>query len=1801
MEGQKNGGLDEAALVLGITQLMKRGLEHKDDNIRDPRPRGLPDEYPMMIHETEGVAATGSLVDGVWEGEGRWIKNALPQDIPVPGRELAVKEMMFRSCEVTYHGYASQGEWAPVVDPKNAIPVITLLGRSREGTSVALRIEHEVGTTFYVEPIKGWTGSMDMTDMLRKLNKMVEDSIEANLDKNSNWKTPKDWDRRRRYRDEFARIRRIPNYWVKAVELDLTKKSVKYYNEDCLTLLKIRAINRNVVSILDAKLSRGVIMCPWSVCRAQPIKGCAGCPARGWRDCQCGEFCLVDKPGDNHSKCKKVVFSVYEGHIFPIDMQWKNKMGLKINQWISFDGDVQTGRTTKASWEFLVDPADIHLLLNVNNEPLTDFSDLRVGSFDLEMRSMPPRIDGDIKRAIEPAFPQIESAPIITAGLSLKVNPADPTASDWNVAIAVGPVEALAADENGRVVSVVQASTEAHLLVILLLLFRVCEIDLITGWNTRGFDLHWLLERLAEMFETEYEMVDRLLKSYSLRAKDLPRLRRCAARTIMENDVDWICDPAQFDWQDRLKAKRVVKRYVKPVREIRKAVETRRAWRAEWARMGIFPELTSVSGDEVAAEAVWPLLEQFPEWDRMMEVADGSVYRALCGFMSWYWTGWDKPRDKGLELKNVGYTQVSRAGWQSVAWSTIVNGSFNSRARGKLRWKTAWLPGFEEVDSCEIAKKEQSQRSSFRLKEVLKTIRADQAKNKSDGDGLVVDVVELDAYEHIPKMHQAAIKGVTPRGNTVLANYVAADAEGPNKFLLHFLFMLQYIEESRLNGISPQSLLAGQTQKCNALLLQWATQRGHVFPESPVEDQHVDLKGALVFNPRTGLYESPDHWKSGGEDGVLIAAPSASDFAPIVADQGFVSDPLEETPFAKRGDFRNGPTGVEVYVRGEWRHCGVYEWGAVCVIDGEVFIFDNGDWLSVLDFASLYPSIMEKLNVCYTTQLKVNENEVPCAECPEDENGPCPEECEIAPTHKRVHESLESVLERYGLRPDQVTDTGIPGIILVKRELTLGMIPEISAWLKADRRKWKKRKAAHEKLAKLVGKPSYKAQLKKLHKKTGILLPPQGQDPKMFHVRLYNICEACQLARKLAGNSFYGYLGAAFSACPQLLLAQVVTAWGMHDIVQSAVLAVDMLRRGRRVPTNALLRKRIRAVQERVRQVDKENESIPPRQRLCPLQPRGPLMLDGEEVECPYEIPEHLVDDPAAIKEHMLARGKALFHKVYKEFYEKKLERLNDLDTTVTRMAMDYMQMAGLEPDEDEEDDLFAEVGKSDWEKTMLAKRRRIKRDLKMGKGSQKITSFFSGGAEPVDEEELWWEGRGKTDLAVDAEYPPVFICPPAEQTDWIRVCRYARLYCRVFTDNPIGCTRESFLASVDQDKLERAAEIWDSGELDGENGVALLEEVEPPFTVPEGEGDWIKIVYGDTDSIFVWFHDIPLEVAQWLSQKLEHALNEFYAWDRSMSQEAEKIFGKTLLLRKKGYTALKYLPCQLQPKGASVTGLENKRRGTCLLLTKTLNEILRIIHEEENPRSKLLPYVKEVCEKLMKGEIPMSLLTINKSLSKPPDQYKNRATHIEVAMRTIEQGGYVASGSRVLFVFVKVPNKKAKAYERGMDPLRMIKSGNELDYEYYLTNQLQKPICRFLAPIFPIDQINAIFTKAANENRRIVKKVKEGIFGRRLTPCGVCQTETSQQDRFTCGAPECEEGVAAVLEVAISDAERAQMEDDASWSRCETCPSRRASGISADMCANTGCDNWMARSMTQFQVEKARKKVEKIRATLDW
>lgn len=67
--------------------------------------------------------------------------------------------------------------------------------------------------------------------------------------------------------------------------------------------------------------------------------------------------------------------------------------------------------------------------------------------------------------------------------------------------------------------------------------------------------------------------------------------------------------------------------------------------------------------------------------------------------------------------------------------------------------------------------------------------------------------------------------------------------------------------------------------------------------------------------------------------------------------------------------------------------------------------------------------------------------------------------------------------------------------------------------------------------------------------------------------------------------------------------------------------------------------------------------------------------------------------------------------------------------------------------------------------------------------------------------------------------------------------------------------------------------------------------------------------------------------------------------------------------------------------------------------------------------------------------------------------------------MRKRDPGSAPALGDRVAYVIVK-SSKGAAAYEKAEDPIYVLEHNLPIDTQYYLDNQLSKPLMRLFEPL---------------------------------------------------------------------------------------------------------------------------------------
>ena len=235
------------------------------------------------------------------------------------------------------------------------------------------------------------------------------------------------------------------------------------------------------------------------------------------------------------------------------------------------------------------------------------------------------------------------------------------------------------------------------------------------------------------------------------------------------------------------------------------------------------------------------------------------------------------------------------------------------------------------------------------------------------------------------------------------------------------------------------------------------------------------------------------------------------------------------------------------------------------------------------------------------------------------------------------------------------------------------------------------------------------------------------------------------------------------------------------------------------------------------------------------------------------------------------------------------------------------------------------------------------------------------------------------------------------------------------------------------------------------------------------------EIVVHNTDSVFFTFGltrpesgvairgrealEITIELAQQVAQLCTKFLKP------PMELSYEKTLMPFILLSKKRYVGMLYEEnpnkCKLKYMGLSL-----KRRDCCDYLKDVYGSILNILMSGESNALQLALQHLDMClNNLIEQRVPLEKLTISKSLR---THYKNpqQIAHFVLAERigARDAGNKPKSGDRIPYAYIVTNNAHALLQgERIETPEYITKNNLQIDYTFYITNQLMKPIQQLL------------------------------------------------------------------------------------------------------------------------------------------
>ena len=280
------------------------------------------------------------------------------------------------------------------------------------------------------------------------------------------------------------------------------------------------------------------------------------------------------------------------------------------------------------------------------------------------------------------------------------------------------------------------------------------------------------------------------------------------------------------------------------------------------------------------------------------------------------------------------------------------------------------------------------------------------------------------------------------------------------------------------------------------------------------------------------------------------------------------------------------------------------------------------------------------------------------------------------------------------------------------------------------------------------------------------------------------------------------------------------------------------------------------------------------------------------------------------------------------------------------------------------------------------------------------------------------------------------------------------------------------------------------------------------------------ECVYGDTDSIFIKFELYYIEEDTKIGEKIKGhdaiyiamALGKRVAKEISVqlkppqNLDFEKCICPFILLRKKGYSGFYFTKMNNPYFYLNSMGIVLKRRDNAKIVKHVYGGALKLIMEQQDIEG-AYKYVMDECKKVLLGEFPMSEFIISKTLKgfyKKPNQIAHNVLANRQARR--DAGNKFASNDRVPYCYIKVNGmsreekislmttveKKYGVPLQGdyIETPQFINDNNlQIDYEFYITNQIKNPVCQIFHLVKGYENIEDEFAKLI----KYIKNLKSG------------------------------------------------------------------------------------------------------------
>ncbi|XP_048473423.1 DNA polymerase delta catalytic subunit [Rhincodon typus] len=352
---------------------------------------------------------------------------------------------------------------------------------------------------------------------------------------------------------------------------------------------------------------------------------------------------------------------------------------------------------------------------------------------------------------------------------------------------------------------------------------------------------------------------------------------------------------------------------------------------------------------------------------------------------------------------------------------------------------------------------------------------------------------------------------------------------------------------------------------------------------------------------------------------------------------------------------------------------------------------------------------------------------------------------------------------------------------------------------------------------------------------------------------------------------------------------------------------------------------------------------------------------------------------------------------------------------------------------------------------------------------------------------------------------------------------------------------------------------------------------VESKYTIANGYKADAKVIYGDTDSVMCKLGTETVKESMALGREAAEWVSSHFI--PPIKLEFEKVYFPYLLINKKRYAGLYFSSNPNTHDKMDCKGIETVRRDNCPLVANLINTCLQKILIDRDPAG-AVEHAKEVISDLLCNRIDISQLVITKELTRMADEYAGKQAHVELAerMRKRDAGSAPNLGDRVPYVIISAA-KGVAAYMKSEDPIYVLENNIPIDTQYYLEQQLAKPLLRIFEPILGETKAEAVLLRGEHTRCKTVLTSKVGglmAFAKKRSTCIGCKAVLNDNGAV-CSYCKCRQS--ELYQKEVSQLKLLEEKFSRLWTQCQRCQGSLHEDV---LCTSRDCPIFYMRKKVQ-------------------